>query len=340
MVQGVISPDYQQFELDAAGRFASVGRRMQQKMKALPDIDLKGKAVLDIGCDHGFWAFRAAQNGAASVLGLDRGRPVNGDHVDLPAVNQEVARAHEALSVCRFERINLGRQWLEYGRFDVAYMMSMYHHVFEAAGDHVPIWFWLHRHLKPGGVLIWENPLVAHDSTVARWVTDKKNYHADAILGAAARYFDAEHIGPAIHSPTREVYLFRPRRIEPLELRARPVDGVKGASKAMVYNNGARADEVESILGFRPYAGSLNLRYEGEPDLSQGYYRTTIQEFPRGNIEGRWYPRMTRFYPVTIDGYQAVAVHFEDKTWGRGLTECYAPIRLRDHIGETVTLRW
>jgi 2-polyprenyl-3-methyl-5-hydroxy-6-metoxy-1,4-benzoquinol methylase len=340
-----LSPDYQQFILTADGSFEEIGARMQKKLAALPDLDLRGKSVLDIGCDYGFWSFRAAHRGAARVLGLDRGRDVHGvGAVDLPAQNRQIAASHARLAACSFENINLGRQWLEFGRFDVAYMFSMYHHVYQAAdGDHVPVWYWLHRHLKPDGVLVWENPLVAHDSTVARHVSaaHHANYNAAAILAAAERYFEPEYFGPARHSPTREVYLFHPKSIAPRTFAARPVDGVKGASRAMLYHDGARIGEVEQILGFRPFPGSLNLRYDGAPDLTQGYYRATLMDMPRGDIAGQWAPRMARFYPLAIDGRPAWAVHFEDQQKHRaGLTECYAPERLRDVVGEQVTLTW
>ena len=190
-------------------------------------------------------------------------------------------------------------------------------------------------------MLVWEGPFDPADATVARYV-DKQYYPAYTradILGAASVYFEAERIGPAIYSDTREVYLFRPRADAPLpqQMTARARDGVKGASRAMVARDGARAAEVEEILGYRPFPGSLNIEYGGAPDLRRGYYRASILECPRGNTDApasAWRPRMAKFYPLTINGIQAHAVFFEDKHHRPGLTECYSPVRLRDHFTE------
>jgi hypothetical protein len=345
------SPDYQQFAFGPDGEFASVGARMALKLRAMPKIDFIGKRVLDVGCDHGFWCWRAAQLGAASVLGLDRGRPVRATgFVDLPTYNEELAAGFGVYrDRCRFGRVNLGRQWLEFGEHDVVLMMSMYHHVYEAAGgDHAPIWFWLRRHVAMGGVVVWENPFVTVDSTVAKHVSPSyfPRYTKAEILRASAEYFEAECVGPALHSPTREVYLFHPKPMERWALLGRTRDGVKGASKAMVHNSDARAREVEEILGYRPFAGSLNFTYPAERgailNVRRGYYRATIQEMPRGNIDGVWYPRWTRFYPISVAGHRAHAVAFEDQKRVAGLTECYAPERLRDFVSneEDFELLW
>ena len=206
--------DYQQFAL-ADGRFSQIGARMQKKLDAIPLPDLKGKEVLDIGCDNGFWSYLAAQEGAAYVLGIDRNRPIRErGFTDLIVENRRIVDDHPWLKTCEFREMDLGRQWHELRRFDVIFMFSMYHHVFQnTGGDHAPIWYWLRRQIKDDGVLLWENPVDDTDNTVRMdvdWQLQPR-YRKDEILAAAAQYFDYEYIGPALHEPSREVYRFTPK---------------------------------------------------------------------------------------------------------------------------------
>ena len=48
-----IAPDYQTL------------RRMAAKLQAVPLPELRGKRVLDVGCDAGAWCWLAAEQGAA-----------------------------------------------------------------------------------------------------------------------------------------------------------------------------------------------------------------------------------------------------------------------------------
>ena len=99
----MIAPDYQ-----TEGRMAA-------KMSAIPLPYMMGRRVADIGCDMGFWSFLAASKGAKSVLGLDRNREVrNVGHVNLIAFNRQRA-ADQGQPHVKFEHINLGKQWREFG---------------------------------------------------------------------------------------------------------------------------------------------------------------------------------------------------------------------------------
>jgi len=84
-----VAPDYQ------------TPRRMAAKLQAVPLPELRGKRVLDVGCDAGAWCWLAAEQGAADVLGLDRGREVRGrGFVDVIKENRRCA-AHKAISYLR-----------------------------------------------------------------------------------------------------------------------------------------------------------------------------------------------------------------------------------------------
>lgn len=182
-------------------------RRMAAKLRAIPLPDLTGKRVLDIGCDHGAFCKLASDQGAAYVLGLDRGRGVRGSNgrefVDLVARN-----AAEGWPRCEFRAFNLGVEWTLFGTFDVVLFLSVYHHVYGETGDHGRIWRWLRAHTA--GVLFWEGP-VDHQDPVARMRTKHRvGYTREAILAAAQASFHVEHIGPALHRPHREVWRCTP----------------------------------------------------------------------------------------------------------------------------------
>ncbi len=309
---------------------------MAAKLAAVPLPDLHGKSVLDIGCDMGAWSFHAAALGAAKVLGLDRNRDVRHyGPVDLIELNRSQARLKN-LAGCDFQEINLGKQWREFGRFDVLLCLSMYHHWFECCGDHRAVWFWLWRHCAPGAVLLWEGPVDDSDPVVKANVSDanRTRYLIGDIIAAASAYFDHEKIGPALHEPTREVWRFtakeKPARYTHAVLRA----GAGGATAAFEHEAGRRIFEIESILGIRPVAGSLNLALDGPFDWDDGYYRAQLLDVKdrAGGLNSQWEPRWARFYPLTIDGAAAFAFRFEGERYDHRFMELIAPQRLRDMV--------
>lgn len=317
--------------------------RMMVKLAAVPlPADLTGKSVLDVGCDHGFWSELAAQRGAARVLGLDRGREVRGrGFVDLPAENRERIKA----PACRFARIEIGRQWHDFAAampgFDLVLVLSVYHHIYEqAGGDHAPIWYWLWEQIAEDGTLIWEGPTGIEDHVVARNVSQEHRggYTRDRILAAARNWFDVEIVGPALHEPTREVWRCRPKApresVVVAELRA----GAGGATPAFLYADGRRMDEIEQVLGWRPYPGSLNLALAEPFDWDSGYFRSKVLDVVdrKAGLASEWAPRWARFYPVLINRLEAVAFRFEGERYPATMVELVAPLRLRDHITEPV----
>lgn len=315
-------------------------QRTGLKLAAMPFPDFAGKRVLDCGTDHGFFAFLASERGAVDVLGLDRNRSVRGVETNLIAINRKAAEG----STCRFEHINLGQQWRMFGRFDVILVMSMYHHWYEQCGDHRPIWFWLWQHCAAAGEVLWEGPVDDSDPVVRANISiDRRGrYTLAAILEAASWFFSAEHIGPALHEPTRQVWRFRPR--QPTwsgSYRGTIVAGAGGAALAFEYADGRRIGEVESILGWRPFAGSLNVTLGTPFGWFEGFYRAQVLDVTdrRKGFDSEWSPRWARFYPVKIEGQNACAMRFEGERYPETMMELLAPDRLRDLIpGPSVTV--
>lgn len=185
--------------------------RMAAKLSAIPiPADLTGLSVLDIGCDHGAFTKLAADRGAARVLGLDRGREVRQrgarPFVDLVARNRA-----QGWDRCSFEHFNLGAEWTEFGRFDLVFFFSVYHHVYALTGEHPPIWAWLSKHVAPGGALLFEGPVDTRDPIARDRARPHGGYTRVAILYAAEEHFHVEHVGPAIHRDHREVWRCVPR---------------------------------------------------------------------------------------------------------------------------------
>lgn len=312
-------------------------QRMALKQAAVPLPDLAGRKVLDIGCDAGWWSFLANDAGAVQVVGLDRGREVRGfGFVDVVAENNARVAA-ESRNGIRFEAINLGKEWRQFGRFDVVLVLSVYHHLYEAAGgDHRPVWFWLWQHCRAAGQVLWEGPLDDRDPVVRANVSTehRAGYNAEAILAAASWFFAAERIGPALHEPTREVWRFRPHpciwQRHYGTLRA----GMGGATKAFEHAGGRRATEIERILGWRPYPGSLNVMLDAPFGWDDGYYRAEILDVVNRaqGFASAWAPRWARFYPVRINGEDACALRFEGEVYDPCFMELIAPYRLRDIV--------
>lgn len=318
------APDYQTPE------------RMAAKLKAMPPLSVAGKRVLDVGTDFGAWCFYSARNGAVDVLGLDRNREVRGvGPVDLIARNR--AQAEAECSPCRFEHIDVGRQWREFGRFDLVLVLSVYHHIYEAAGgDHVPVWYWLHRHCALDAELLWEGPVDDTDPVVRANVSaaNRARYTKKDILNAARLYFEAEYVGPAIHEPTREVWRFKPLMRDALCDVGRAQSGAGGATKAFEHAGGRRMDEIETALGVRPIPGSLNVRMDDPFRWHVDYYRAQVLDVAeRGKgLDVEWAPRWARFYPVRVSlaGVPAYAFRFEGEKYSPNFVELIAPTCLRD----------
>jgi SAM-dependent methyltransferase len=307
-------------------------KRMALKMQAIPLPDFKGKSVLDIGTDHGYWTFLAAEQGAKRVLGLDRNRVVQGVETDLILLNREERNRRRLSQVVAFEHINLGKQWHEYLRFDIALCFSVYHHWYECCGDHAAIWFWLSRCTQ---TVLWEGPTGDNDPVVRANISEahRPGYTRDAIIAAASKHYHAEFIGPALHEPTREVWRFTARKTPKRSTwSGAMIDGAGGATKAFEYAENRRMDEMEEILGWRPFPGSLNIQLDKPFDWNSGYYRAQVLDVADRSkgLSSPWVSRWARFYPVKMDGIPAMAFRFEGEQYRAYFMELIAPQKLRD----------
>lgn len=301
---------------------------MALKLKAIPLPDLKGKSVLDVGCDMRFWCDLAKDRGASKVVGVDRGREVKG---------------HGYINMADYQ-MELGRQWHHVGSFDVIFMFSMYHHAYQSSGgDHDAIWFWLWNHLDPSGVLIWENPVNSDDVVVLRNVEPKyhEDYNEDAIMYAASKYFDIEFVGPALHEPTRYVFNFYPKRFHET-YHASLRDGAGGASKAFAYADNRRAKEIEKITGVLPINGSLNLTLDAPFNWDMGYFRAEVLDVVnrKDGLDSEWKLRWARLYPVHINSQDAFVFRFETDKYPANFIELISKDRLRGTITETTATVW
>lgn len=325
--------DYQQFDL-ARGELTNVGDRMQKKLKAIPLPDLNGKFVLDIGCDFGFWTWLSIKNGASKVVGLDRNRMVrNMGFVDLIKANQEVALSQGWSGKTDFQHIEIGKQYRDIGKFDVAYCFSMYHHAYQCAGgDHLSLWFWFRRQLKSGGVLLWENPVNSQDGVVQANVSKEywDDYNMDSILYSASQYFSYERIGPALHEPHREVYRFTANPDYRASLKGFVEKGGSGAHKAFQYAGGRRMKEIGHVLAINPYPGSLNVRTLLTFPWEENYFRAEIMDVVdrTKGLDGDWAKRWMRFYPLKANGTKAYAIRFEGEEYSQHFVELVSEDRI------------
>lgn len=318
----MVQPDYQ------------TPQRMALKERAILFPEFHNKTVIDIGCDMGHFVRKAIKGGARHVVGLDRGRHVNGQPVDLVAYNQSRAAANKA----DFYDINIGKQWHEFGLFDIGLCMSVYHHILENACEHAPIWYWLAKHVAPGGTLIWEGPTDVKDAVVQMNVSPfhHSSYRRDVIVAAAERYFFIKSVSPALHEPHREVLHCIRKEFADIVYEGKVNDGAGGATTAFEYAGGRRATEIEGILGVRPYPGSLNVKLNKPFHWGERYYRAMIYDVidRRMGFDSEWAPRWARFYPILLNGAPAWVFRFEVDAvrYPTDFVEIIAPVKLRDRL--------
>jgi hypothetical protein len=160
-------------------------------------------------------------------------------------------------------------------------------------------------------------------------------YNLAAIQKAASAFFKVEVARPALHEPTREIWIMRRndaptgRVIDRYEMR----DGAGGAAKAFRRCGGERMNEIEHALGVRPIPGSLNLVLPEAFDWGRDYYRVQILDSTdRSNPDAWWTPRWCRFYPVAIGNVGGWAMRFEGERYPLNFVEVIGPHRFRDLV--------
>ena len=116
--------------------------------------------------------------------------------------------------------------------------------------------------------------------------------------------------------------------------------GAGGASAAFLHANGRRMDEIEAAIAVRPYPGSLNVHLSSPFDWTAPHIRAQVLDVVRRGqgLFVEWAPRTARLYPVTVDGVEAWVFRFVGERYDAAFVELVAPVRLRDHVDNVVTL--
>jgi SAM-dependent methyltransferase len=325
--------DYQQFTIGVE-ELHPIGR-MVKKLEALKNVlpNFEDKTVLDVGCDFGFWSFKAAMEGG-QVLGLDRSRHVRGlGPIDLIDLNNETAIERDLKA--RFLTFNLGKQWWDFGKYDIVLLMSLYHHIYQnTGGNHESIWFWLSKHVNQE--LIWENPVDTTDPVAKRNIDPQyhANYTEEKIKEVALKYFHITYEGPAIHEPHRVVWILVPKEREQIVRTGNIKSGAGGATKAFLYNNAARIHEIADTLGETMKPGSMNVHLSEDFDWDSMYYRADLKDVIKrsAGLKSPWKSRKVRYYPMFADGLQAWALRFEGEKYPLNFVELISYNRL--NIGQ------
>jgi SAM-dependent methyltransferase len=140
---------------------------------------LRGARVVDLGCGFGWFCRWAAEQGAASVLGLD--------------VSEKMlarARAETADPAITYRHADLERLALPQASFDLAYSALTLHYLENLAGMLAVV----HRALRPGGCFVFsaEHPIYTAPAAPG-WVTRAdggKTWPVDHYLSEGPRSTD------------------------------------------------------------------------------------------------------------------------------------------------------
>ncbi|MBN9242095.1 MAG: class I SAM-dependent methyltransferase [Mesorhizobium sp.] len=119
--------------------------------------DLAGKRVLDLGCGYGWFCRWAAEQAAASVVGIDISEKMLAK-----------ARVETASAIISFRRADLETLELADGGFDLVYSSLAFHYL----PDTEPLYRTINRALRAGGSLVFsvEHPAFTA-SARAGWIT-------------------------------------------------------------------------------------------------------------------------------------------------------------------------
>jgi hypothetical protein len=354
----IYSEDYQRFMFSGPDSpMAASDNMIARELDVyVAGFDVAGQTVLDVGCDFGYWCWKARRDGASEVLGIDRGRVLRGEDqvTDLAQACREIAMA-QGVDHAHFKKMEVGTQYHDVGKWKRVYCMNMYHHAYAAAGgDHVPIWYWLARATEPGGELLWVGPTDFSDKVASATIeSNRDGYDREQIWEAASRYFEplystrVSSCGEPGHY--RELWRLR-RKLNSVSLwrKGAAVNGAGGATRAWTFSNGRRIQEVENILGEEVLPGSLNIVLEEDfPWDEYGYFQGSVLDVVDredaakvGLDKTRWHKRRARFYPVAMrqPGTHAVAsgyvFRFLGEEYPLNFVEVVSPVMLRRVIYE------
>ena len=126
-----------------------------------PHLDLKGKRVIDIGCNNGYYLFRMLEEAPAELVGFD---PSLHFYLQFLLLNRYIQApiTYELLGIEHLPAY--GRQ------FDVAFCLGVLYH----RSDPVTSLKWLASGLKPGGELILDTFMIDGEEEVC--LSPKERY--------------------------------------------------------------------------------------------------------------------------------------------------------------------
>jgi SAM-dependent methyltransferase len=224
---------------------------------------LKGKSVLDIGCNEGFFCLEAVKQGARRVLGIDYSQ----HYIDLAKVRCPEAEFRKAT-------------WWEIPdeKFDVIFFLSAIH--YEA--DQKKLLTKLLDHLTPDGVLVLECGVAPGDGqgawkTIVRWDAERKYPHRDYLINVLLSDYATRLIGGSVNQSgdpiPRMVFHCRPKRGTAIIVAGSPYAGKTTLVRDM------------KRKGFETYSTDLALRslvsdpYLKEKEISQAL----VKEFGKNS---------------------------------------------------------
>jgi tRNA (mo5U34)-methyltransferase len=104
-----------------ANRIAQRKRLFFDRLLSLTDGTLRGRRVLDLGCNAGYWSLQAIESGADFVFGID-GRQMHIDQSNLVFEAKEVDRSRYQFELGNFLKY-------PFGSFDVVLCLGVLYHV-------------------------------------------------------------------------------------------------------------------------------------------------------------------------------------------------------------------
>lgn len=257
---------YQTFDTkggsDSHGKLKSL--RLSDLVGGKEDISpLKGKSVLDIGCNEGFFCLEAVKQGAKRVLGLDYSQ----HFIDLAKVRCPQAEFRKAT-------------WWEIPdeKFDVIFFLSAIH--YEA--DQKRLLTKLLDHLTPDGVLVLECGVAPGDGqgawkTIVRWDAERKYPHRDYLINVLLSGYATRLIGGSVSQSgdpiPRMVFHCRPKRSTAVIVGGAPYVGKTALVRDM------------KVKGFQTYSTDLALRsLLSDPHLKEKEIsRALLKEFGKNS---------------------------------------------------------
>jgi riboflavin kinase, archaea type len=115
--------------------------------------------------------------------------------------------------------------------------------------------------------------------------------------------------------------------METIVLRGHVIAGV-GGGKSYLEMPGVK-QQVEEKLGFKPYAGTLNIKLSNESALKRLELHQDNEDFIRPQVGV--FPGI--LIKATIESYECAIVHPEDHNYHTDILEVIAPINLREKLG-------